>query len=104
MEKRFENLSNVRLGELLSNARRHGQAAKLAALAGGLVVVVPLVALALAGVIVAVMTFIAASVLLRAFDGLGRIFNGVAGVVTPKAGEPRGDGRVNVRVIHREGT
>lgn len=104
MEKRFENISNVRLGELLGRARRHGQAAKLAAVAGGIVVVVPLIALALAGVVVAIATFVAVSIVLRAFDGVGRIFSGVTGAISPKSSHSGDSGRVNVRVINREGT
>ncbi len=101
MDRRFENLSNVRLGDVIINARRHGQAAKLAAVAGGLVVAVPLILLAVAGIVVAIATFFAVSIVLRAFDGLGRIYGGLTGSFSQR--KPQDEGRVNVRVIHREG-
>ena len=73
-------------------AGRSGWVLATAVMVGLMVVVIPLVLLALAGLFVGVMTFVVLSLLVRAYEALQSLFSG-------RGSYPSADGRRNVRVI-----
>ncbi len=84
-----------RFGPYISRVNsRSGWAFGVAALAGLLVVVIPLILLALAGLFVAVVTFAVLTLVSRLVDGVQSIFGSRRDVA-----DPFPTGRRNVRVI-----
>lgn len=75
---------------------RPGWVAKASLLAAGLVVVVPLVLLALAGLIVGIVVFVTLGLIAQIILSTGMLLDGLF------KGSGGSDGRRNVRVIDRE--
>jgi len=90
---------NQGLNNLFERATgRPGWVAKASLIAAGLVVAVPLVLLALAGLIVGIVVFVTLGLIAQIIMSVGLLIDGL---FKPAAGSGA-DGRRNVRVIDRE--
>ena len=98
---KFNNLSDVRMRDLMQKVRRHGQAAVLGITVAGVVMAVPILLVILAGLVVGLTVYAVAALTLTGIDYISRLFGGTAD------GEEAdvfhysddSDGRENVRVI-----